>query len=167
MPTQVKTKPFGLALASAMALMAGLMLLPGCKDEAPQNISTAPPVLPPSAPSPVAEQPKEKPVYVYSGDRFRDPFVPAGTTGSYQADAVFDPQKATVKGIVFGPNAKSAMLAVGSGGTYFIKAGKIFDIMGKPVEGFTAKVFPDKVVISGEADNVFELKIRKEEEKSL
>jgi hypothetical protein len=124
-------------------------------------------MVPPPPPSPVVEQPKEKPVYVYSGDRFRDPFVPAGTTGSYQPDAVFDPQKATVKGIVFGPTAKTAVLSVGSGGTYFVKAGKIFDIMGKTIEGFSAKVFADKVVINGEADNVFELKIRNEEEKSL
>jgi hypothetical protein len=151
-----------LALLGASAL--GLM---GCSKNAPENIASAPPVIPPPPPTPVAEEPKEKPVYVYSGDRFRDPFVPAGTTGSYQPDAVFDPSKATVRGIIYGPGSKSAVLSAAGGGTYFVKAGKIFDIMGKGVEGFTAKVFADKVVILGEADNVFELKIRDEEEKSL
>jgi hypothetical protein len=154
-----------LAFIATASLAAGLTLT-GCKDEAPQNISAAPPVLPPPAATPVAEVPKEKPVYVYSGDRFRDPFVPAGTTGSYQPDAIFDPSKASVKGIIFGSAAKSAVLTTGGGGTYFVKNGKIFDIMGKSLEGFTAKVFADKVVVSGEADNVFELKIRDEEEKS-
>jgi len=161
-----RTRSLGVAFLS-VGLLAGAFVLPGCKSEEPQNISSAPPVLPAPAPSVVAETPKERPVYVYSGDRFRDPFVPAGTTGSYQPDAVFDPTKAQVKGIVFGPAARSAMLSLGSGVTYFIKSGKIFDIMGKPVEGFSAKVFVDKVVINGEADNVFELKIRTGEEKSL
>ena len=167
MPTPVNSKPFALALLSASVLMSAFLVLSGCKSEEPQNIVATPPVTIAPPPPPVVEAPKEKPVYVYSGDRFRDPFVPAGTTGSYQPDAVFDPTKATVKGIVYGPESRSAVLSVGSQGTYFVKSGKIFDIMGKPVEGFTAKVFADKVVINGEADNVFELKIRTGEEKSL
>lgn len=115
-------------------------------------------------PPPVAEQPKEKPVYVYTGDRFRDPFVPAGTMANYQPDAVFDPQRASVKGIIFGPVYKTAIITVGGTGSYFIKSGKIIDIMGKAVEGFSAKVFVDKVLVLGEADNAYELKIRNDEE---
>ena len=148
-------------------LAVGVAGLSGCGEEAPQNIASAPPVMPPPPP-PVVEQPKEKPVYVYSGDRFRDPFIPSGTTGSYQPDAVFDPSKTTVRGIIFGSAAKTAVLSAAGGGTYFVKAGKIFDIMGKTVDGFSAKVFADKVVVLGEADNVYELKIRNDEgEKSL
>jgi hypothetical protein len=60
----------------------------------------------------------------------------------------------------FGKDYKSAVLSVGGSGSYFVKTGKIFDIMGKTVEGYTAKIFVDKVVLSGEADNVFELKIK-------
>jgi hypothetical protein len=155
----------GIFFASVMA--AGLVLLPGCGGESDEKpvVSAVPPPMP--APSPVVEQPKEKPVYVYSGDRFRDPFMPSGTSASYQPDAVFDPTKATVHGIIFGPTAKSAVLSTGGSGTYFVKSGKIFDIMGKPVEGFSVKVFADKVVVTGEADNVFELKIRNDEEKAL
>jgi hypothetical protein len=36
--------------------------------------------------------------------------------------------------------------------------------MGKAIEGYSAKIFVDKVVILGEADNVFELKIKNADE---
>lgn len=166
MHTRVKTSPITAGLL-AFVLGTGALILSGCADEPPQNISSAPPVLPPPPPPPAAEQPKERPVYVYSGDRFRDPFIPAGTTGSYQPDAVFDPSKATLHGVIFGPTSRTAVLSASGGGTYFVKAGKIFDIMGKTIDGFTAKVYKDRIVINGEADSVFELKIRNEEESSL
>jgi hypothetical protein len=155
------TRDNSFANIAALSLLA--LLWSGCgKKEVPAAI-VAPPPLANLAP-PVIEQPKEKPVYVYSGDRFRDPFVPAGTTANYQPDAVFDPQRAAVKGIIFGRGYKSAVLTVGGTGSYFIKSGKIIDIMGKAVDGFSAKVFVDKVLVLGEADNVYELKIREDEE---
>jgi hypothetical protein len=36
--------------------------------------------------------------------------------------------------------------------------------MGKPVEGYSAKVFVDKVLVLGEADNVYELKIKNDDD---
>jgi len=120
--------------------------------------------MPKQAVAPAPEQPKEKQVYVYSGDRFRDPFTPAGQNTNYQPDAVFDPQRAAVKAIIYGPEYKTAVLNVGGSGSYFVKDGKIYDIMGKPVEGYSAKIFIDKVVVLGEADNVIELKIKKFDE---
>src|SRR3954470_24720824 len=71
----------------------------------PAPIVMAPPVEPP----PMRATPKERPVYVYTGDRFRDPFAPAGATGGYTADAVFDPSKASVKGIIFGSGQRTAV----------------------------------------------------------
>lgn len=150
------------------SVTAGLLFLTlaACGDKNKGQVAPPPP--PPVVETPpVLEQPKEKPVYVYSGDRFRDPFMTAGQSSSYQPDAVFDPQRAAIKGIIYGPYYKSAVLTVGGTGSYFIKSGKIIDIMGKPVEGFTAKVFADKVLIQGEADNIYELKIKDEEEKPL
>src|SRR5262249_53308135 len=104
-----------------------------------------------------------KPLYVYSGEKYRDPFVQAGASANYQADAVFDPTKAQVKGIIFGPSFRSAVLAVGTNVSYYVKSGRIFDVMGKMVDGFSAKVYEDKVVLMGEADNVIELKIKNED----
>ena len=154
----------------ALLPILSLLLVPSCKKKQARPDSVlpvAPPVV--TLPEPVKEEPKEKPVYVYSGDRFRDPFTPAGQATNYQPDAVFDPQRASLKGIIFGHDLKSAVLIVGGSGSYFVRSGRIFDIMGKTVEGYSAKVFVDKVLVLGEADNIFELKIRNndEEEKSL
>ncbi len=149
-------------------LFLGLFLvlfgLSACSKKGDGEIARAPEVAPPPPPAPVVEPVKEKPVYVYSGDRFRDPFIPAGQSTNYQPDAVFDPQRAVVKGIIFGKEHKSAMVTVGGSGTYFIKGGKIFDVMGKVIDGYSVKIFVDKVVLSGEADNVFELKIKTSDE---
>ncbi len=134
------------------------------KKEAASPPPPVPVISQPAAPTTV-EAPKEKQVYVYAGDRFRDPFVPAGFSGGYSVDAVFDPAKSSVRGIIYGPGQKTAVLATGAGNTYFVKSGKIYDVMGKVVEGYTAKVFPDKVVVSNGAENEFELKIRTDEEK--
>ncbi len=154
-------------------LASGLLIffsLTACgKKKGDQSIPT-PPMPEVSQAVPAPEVAKEKPVYLYSGDRFRDPFMPAGQANNYQPDAVFDPQRATVKGIIFGDAYKSAVMTVGGSGSYFVKAGRIFDIMGKPVDGYSAKIFVDKVIVLGEADNVFELKIKNtddEEEKAL
>jgi hypothetical protein len=114
-------------------------------------------------PAPTLEPVKEKPIYVYSGDKFRDPFVSAGQSSNYQPEAIFDPKRMTIRGIVFSPNIKSAVLTVSGGSSYFVKDDVIFDVMGKVVKGFTAKVLEDKVILMGEADNVFELKIRNTE----
>ncbi|MCG3203907.1 MAG: hypothetical protein KCHDKBKB_00584 [Elusimicrobia bacterium] len=143
-----------------------ILLLASCSEKKAKELPKAPVVeATPQAVAPV-EAPKEKPIYVYSGDRFRDPFIPAGQSTNYQPDAVFDPQRATVRGIIFGKEYRSAVLTIGGSGTYFIKDGKIFDVMGKGVEGFTAKIFVDKVILTSEADNVFELKIKANDEEA-
>lgn len=133
------------------------------KKEIPQPKTVVPPPQI-SQPAPEVVVPQEKPIYVYSGDRFKDPFMPAGQSTNYQPDATFDPQRATVKGIIFGKQFRSAVLNVGGSGTYFIRADNLFDIMGKKVEGYRAKVFVNKVTIVGDADNVYELKIKNSDE---
>jgi len=138
----------------------------GCKkkDTGSEN-APPPPIL--ETPSKKVEEPiKEIPVYVYKADRLRDPFMPVGFSTAYQPDAVFDPQRALVKAIIFGNQMKSAALSMGGAGSYFVKIGKIFDIMGKPVEGFKAQVFVNKVVIQNEAGEIFELNIRETEEEN-
>ncbi|MCB4755700.1 MAG: hypothetical protein LHV69_01470 [Elusimicrobia bacterium] len=122
----------------------------------------------PKPPIPVqaAPQPtpiKEKQIYVYSGDQYRDPFVPTGQSSNYKADAVFDPVRSVVKGIIFGRELKSAVLT-GNAGSYFVKSGRIFDVMGKIIEGYTADIFVDKVVIQNEAGNTYELKVKNPDE---
>src|SRR5437879_1477823 len=79
----------------------------GKKQEAPLP---KPPASPPPMPTPVAEEIKEKPVYVYGGDKYRDPFQTAGASTNYQAEAVFDPQRSVVRGIIYSSRFKSAVL---------------------------------------------------------
>lgn len=146
-------------------IVASLVLLAACSGKEEKRTPPPPPPPPVAAPPPAQpEASKEKPIYIYSGDRFRDPFTPAGQTTNYQPDALFDPQRVAVKAIVYGKTHKSAVLTMGGSGTYFAKSGRIIDIMGKTVEGFSVKVYENRVVIVGEADNVYELKLRSEEE---
>jgi len=136
----------------------------GCKGKN-TGANAAPPPPPMVVKSNKIEEPvKEIPVYVYKADRLRDPFSPVGFATSYQPDAVFDPQRATVKAIIFGTETRTAAVSVGGGGTYFIKAGRIFDIMGKTIEGFKAQVLVNKVVVQSDSGEMFELKIRETEE---
>ncbi|OVE77255.1 hypothetical protein BVX98_03195 [bacterium F11] len=110
------------------------------------------------------EDEEEKPVYVYSGDRFKDPFLEVGQASAYSPEAIFNPDQAKVKGIIYSSRLRSAVLQVSGSGSYFINGSRIIDVMGKRLEGYKAKIFPQKVVISGEEDDVFELKIRETEE---
>ena len=165
----MRTRADGLfSTVRAAFLAAGLfaVLLAACgKDEEarpPAPPPPAPQARPPAPPAP--ETPEEKPVYVYQGDTFRDPFVPAGVASTYSPQAVFDPARAKVRGIIFGGRYRSAVITVGEAGTYFVTGSRIFDVMGKNVPEFSARIFDDRVVIKGEADTVFELKLRDEEE---
>ena len=152
---------FLLILATGLFAGCGKKNPPAAPIAAPANVQTIE--------NKIQEPPKEKPLYVYQGDKFRDPFVPAGVTSNYQPDAVFDPKRVLVKAIIFSPSMKSALLSVGGNMSYFVKENRIFDVMGKNVPGYSANIFENKVVLTGEADEVFEYKIRNPEkgEKSL
>ncbi len=149
-------------------ILVGTSGLFSCKKNQNSMPSDATPVqkVTSSLPAPTPTPEKEKQIYAYSGDQYRDPFMPAGASSSYQSDTVFDAGRAIVKGIIFGPELKTATLILGTGGSYFVKSGRIFDVMGKTIEGFSAKVFADKVVIQGESDNVYELKIKNPDEEA-
>jgi hypothetical protein len=150
-----------------LGLILLLVGLWGCGTEAPTT--QAPPIPKPQEDSfakepQVLQEDEEIPIYVYEGDRFRDPFMPVGQVTSYQPDAVFDPQRAEVTAIIFGRSYRSAVLRIGGAGSYFVKSGKIFDIMGKTIDNYRARVLVDRVIITGEAEEIFELKIRQTEE---
>jgi len=156
----IRATPFVIVMVAVLGCGSG-------KDESKSKKTTAPPpakATQPVPPSPVeVEKPKEKEVYAYSGDRFRNPFIPAGKTNNYKPDAIFNPEQASVKAIIHSRRMRSAVLNVRGSGSYFVNAGRIFDIMGKTVKGFTARVFVNRVVVSGEG-NAYVLKIRNKEE---
>ncbi len=152
-------------LSTSNFILCSVLLISniGCGSKSVDKARKPAPVI--AAPiTPLRRSQKKNRSGVYSGDRFRDPFVPAGQSSAYQADAVFDPQRATVKGIVFGGQQKGAVLNVGGTGTYFVRDGRIIDIMGKLVEGFTAKVLVNKVIVQSSDDSTYELKIKGSDE---
>jgi hypothetical protein len=142
-----------------------LLIASGCGDNSkippPPKIM---PVQPIPAPAPVEEKPKA--VYMYEGDKYRDIFTPAGSVANYQSEAVFDPQKATVRGIIYSTRLKSAVLNVVGSGSYFVKDGKVIDIMGKAIKGITAKVLRDRVILTNESENTFEIKLKNDDEEA-
>lgn len=159
---QVNNKIFHRSCLLSLLALAGLFSACGKSNDIPpppKSTAATP------APTPVAVAPKEKAVYVYSGDRYRDIFTPVGGSTSYSAEGTFDPTKLAVRGIIFSPRYKSAVLTVSGNGTYFVNGNRIFDVMGKNVKGFTARVMIDRVVVMNESDNTFEIKIRNTDEK--
>ena len=164
MPVKLPTREFKFTWAGCL-LIALCAIIIGCgkKTEVPPPPRV---FVPAPAPTPVVVEQKEKPVYVYSGDRYRDIFTPAGTSTTYQAEGTFDPQKLSVRGIIYSPRYKSAVMSVSGSGTYFVKSGLIFDVMGKAVKGFTAKVLVDRVIVMNESDNVFEIKLKNDSEEA-
>jgi len=156
-------------MKSQHGFLAGLGLLVVLSTACSKQSEVPPPPksLPPlTVPTPVAVEPKEKPLYVYNGDHYRDIFMPVGASASYQAEGLFDPQKSSVHGIIFSPRYKAAVLTVMGSGTYFVKGGQIFDIMGKQVKGYSVKVLADRVIILSESDNTFEIKLKNDAEEA-
>lgn len=133
----------------------------GCKkgNLPPSEINSIPKVSPSPITSP--ETGKEKKMYVYNGDKFKDPFIPAGISSNYQPDAVFDPKRAQLKALIYGPQLKSALIMVGGTVSYFVKGDQMFDVMGKIIQGYVPKVYENKVLIYGEGDTMFEYTIKK------
>ena len=83
-------------------------------------------------------------------------------TAVYAADAVFDPQRAQLRGVIVGPASRTAVIATHDRGAFFVKGARIFDVMGKTVSGFSATVREDRVVIVAETGETFELKLRQD-----
>lgn len=163
MPTKVNAMKIPFVTILVLSLM---ILTSSCKKTEtapPPQAQTVTPPAPEAPQSPAAEEVKEKPVYVYAGDRYRDPFAEVGQTGVYQSDAIFNPNQARVKAIIYGTKIKSAVIQIAGSGSYFVTQSQIIDIMGKTVKGFKAQIFPEKVLIKGEGDEMYELKIRETE----
>ena len=110
--------------------------------------------------------------YVYTGDRFRDPFVPlsGGASGGYlrpvEDVGPFNPVGLSLKGIVAAPTGRWAVVRTKEGGTYFIKDGKIFDPKRKAVEGYQAIVQEKSIVILGPKGQEIEVGLKTSEDEN-
>lgn len=150
---------------STLFLMGMLVGFQACKRQVDQNISNQVPAVKP-APTPIQIVEKEKTPYIYQGDKFRDPFAPSGFVVVSKTESMFDPQNTKLRGIIFSNAFKTAIITTTGGGSYFIKNGRIFDVMSKPIIGFSAKVMVDRIIILDDADNKYEIKIKDELKKN-
>ncbi|MBL0058215.1 MAG: hypothetical protein IPP35_03710 [Elusimicrobia bacterium] len=113
-----------------------------------------------------------QPVFVFRGDRIRDPFVPlVGAPASVGAApspslplSAFNPQGAELKGILKTPTGRWAVLRTSEGAVYMVQNGKVFDPKRKVVEGFQGIVKERTLIILGPKNQEVELRLKKDED---
>jgi Tfp pilus assembly protein PilP len=120
------------------------------------------------APKPVAVvyQKKEPPVYRYSGDRYRDPFIPLAGQGAYfsenEESAIPNIASLTLKGIIGEGKTKIALIS-GAGSTYILKGGRLYDNRQRQIKGITGAIKTDSVIMIAPDKTVKELKLREKD----
>jgi hypothetical protein len=113
-----------------------------------------------------------EPVFIFRGDRIRDPFVPLvgapSSAGAAPAPSTplsaFNPQGAELKGILKTPTGRWAVLRTSEGAAYMVQNGKIFDPKRKVVEGFQGIVKERTLIILGPKNQEVELRLKKDED---
>ncbi|MDX6770448.1 MAG: hypothetical protein SF051_13010 [Elusimicrobiota bacterium] len=122
-----------------LALLA-VLLAPAAHAAAPA-VSTAAPAAVSATTHTVAS--------LYTGDRGRDPFLPASSGGRAPArvdlDAPQGPPTAdihalTLRGILKDRSADFAIFAAESGETFMLRAGRLYNERNKPVPGITGRI---------------------------
>lgn len=88
---------------------------------------------------------------IYTGDRVRDPFLPAAMgassarrptaqDGQQEGPEVVDIHGMTLKGIMKDANVDYALFSAETGGTYLLRGGKVYNDRNKPVPGLTGRI---------------------------
>jgi hypothetical protein len=111
------------------------------------------------------QKPVETHKYIYSADRFVDPFIPSVGAGSAAAPQGFEPAGAEVGGLISTARGKLAIIKVSTGGTYIVKGGHLVDHSGHIVPNYLARINPDSVVVwspTGPERFVYPIKMRHE-----
>lgn len=87
---------------------------------------------------------------LYTGDRVRDPFMPATSGGSGraakredgepEAPPTADIHALTLRGILKDNRADYAIFAAETGETFMLRAGRLYNERNKPVQGITGRI---------------------------
>lgn len=88
---------------------------------------------------------------LYTGDRVRDPFMPAasgggGSRAAKREDGEPEPPPSadihalTLRGILKDRNADYAIFAAETGETFMLRAGRLYNERNKPVQGITGRI---------------------------
>ena len=110
--------------------------------------------------------------YTYNADKLRDPFIPPmGAGGGMDmargaVDEDFNPSSVELKGILQTKTSRWAVLRSPAGASYLVRNGKIHDPKRKVVEGYVGIVKEKSLVVIGPNNQVTELKLRKDQQKT-
>lgn len=86
---------------------------------------------------------------IYTGDRVRDPFLPAAMGGARsvrredaksEGPEVVDIHGMTLRGIMRDPKIDYALFTAETGGTYLLRGGKLYNERNKAVPGITGAI---------------------------
>jgi hypothetical protein len=111
-------------------------------------------------------QKKEEPLYVYQGDKYRDPFIALVGQGAYFSDS----EEASapnignliLKGIITDGKSKIALIS-GAGSTYVLKDSRLYDNRQRQIKGITGAIKASSVIIIAPDKSVKELKLREKD----
>jgi hypothetical protein len=109
---------------------------------------------------------KEAPRYVYSGSKYRDPFIPLAGGSNIVTDSteIQIPNIANllVKGIFKEGNNKVALLSSGML-SYVLRENRLYDNRSRLIPGITGVVKTDSVLLIAADKSTKELKLREKE----
>lgn len=110
---------------------------------------------------------KETPRYNYTGDRYRDPFIPLNSNISMlpsDSDEIPVPNigSLSLKGILYDGKQKIAIIN-GGGITYMLKDSRLFDNRQRLVRGITGAIKKEAVIIIAPDKSTKELTLRQKD----
>lgn len=147
-------------------LIAAVFAFAACGKEKPSG-PIGPQVTPflSKAPLPVYQK-KEEPLYVYKGDRFRDPFISlvgsGASFGESEDSGAPNISNLTLKGIISEGSVKMALIS-GGGSTYVLKDSRLYDNRQRVIKGITGAIKTESVIIIMPDRTVKELKLREKD----
>jgi len=114
---------------------------------------------------------KEKQVrYIYTGEKYRDPFVPSEEMGEGivkvgKRGIEIDLSRLKLTGIMISPSSRDHYALIDGGGErgYVVKRGKLIDNYNRVVDGVAAIVRKDKVILITRDNVIRELRLKSEE----
>lgn len=147
-----------------------LIVFFACKKKVETKVSSAATAAPVVQKKKLSEYipPAPVPKYKYTGDYYRDPFVPlAGSAGSYSSgviDEIMDKDKMKslyLKGIVSDTAQGNIALITDPGGnSYVLKNGKLYNRRNRTIIGISGMIGKESVTLFGHQTKV-ELKLKK------
>lgn len=124
------------------ALLSALLASSALAAGAPAPVTPAPP--------PALAQSTQTVGSLYTGDRVRDPFLPASSSGARaarkeeggqpEASPSVDIHALTLRGMMKDSAADYALFAAETGEVFMLRAGRLFNDRNKPVQGITGRI---------------------------